>query len=115
MGEQMLTINVQSFKRVDLIKVDGRIDSSNASELVDQFQALADDGRYQLVLETGDIDYMSSAGLRAMVAALRECKKHSGDLRVANPSTRMTEVLNLAGLDNIFGVYDDPLTAVGSF
>ena len=111
----MADISVEAFKRVDLITVDGRIDSSNAFELDDSFKKLADDGRYQLVVELSGVDYMSSAGLRALVAALRESKKHRGDVRLANPSPRMTEVLDLAGLDTIFSIYEDSTAAVGSY
>lgn len=111
----MVEIKIENFKRVDLITIEGRIDSSNANELEDTFKTLADDGRYRLVVDLSGIKYMSSAGLRALVAAFRECKKHSGDLRIANPSERMEEVLNLAGLDDVFGVYDDTTAAVGSY
>lgn len=111
----MVEIKTEQFKRADLIEVSGRIDSSNASEFEDAFNSLTNDGRYNLVLELSGIDYMSSAGLRAMVAALRECKKHRGDLRLANPSPRMQEVLDLAGLDAVFTIYDDATAAVGSY
>ena len=46
---------------------------------------------------------------------MRECKKHRGDLRLARPSERINEVLELAGLDSIFQIFDDPAAAVGSF
>ena len=108
-------ISVRSLKHVDVIAVSGRIDSSNANELEAAFQELAGEGRYKLVLELSGIEYMSSAGLRAMVAALRECRKHSGDVRVASPSPRMGEVLNLAGLDSVFSVHEDEVSAVGSY
>ena len=110
-----MEIGTESFKRADLITVTGRIDSSNASELEDAFSNFADDGRYQLVVDLSGIEYMSSAGLRALVAALRENKKHGGDLRIANPSERMTEVLDLAGLNTVFSVYEDSTSAVGSY
>lgn len=110
-----MEIEVESFKRVDLISIVGRIDSSNASDLEEAFQKLADDGRYRLVADLSGIKYMSSAGLRALVAALRENKKHNGDLRIANPSERMEEVLNLAGLDTVFDIYEDTVSAVGSY
>jgi anti-anti-sigma factor len=58
---------------------------------------------------------MASAGVRALVAAYREAKKHRGDLRIANPSKRMREVLDLAGLEPIFTVYDDVTAAIGSY
>ncbi len=111
----MVDINIQQLKRADLVEVSGRIDSSNASELEEAFQGLANDGRYNLVVELSGIEYMSSAGLRALVAALRECKKHRGDLRIASPSDRMQEVLNLSGLDGVFTIYDDATAAVGSY
>jgi anti-sigma B factor antagonist len=58
---------------------------------------------------------MSSAGLRAMVAALKTARRHNGDLRIANPSSRVTEVLQLAGLTSIFEVFPNQVDAVGSF
>jgi anti-anti-sigma factor len=111
----MLDITVENFKRVDMLTVVGRIDGSNANELEAAFAGLTDEGRYQIVAELGGVEYMSSAGLRALVATMRECKKHRGDLRIANPSDRITEVLELAGLNTIFAIYDDSASAVGSF
>ncbi len=111
----MLEINIEEHKRADLITVSGRIDGSNASELDEAFKGLADEGHYKMVAELSGVSYMSSAGLRALVAALRESKKHRGDLRIANPSERMREVLNLAGLDTIFTIYDDATAAIGSY
>ena len=110
-----MEIETESFKRADLVIVSGRIDSSNASELEAAFKALADDGRYRLVVDLSGIDYMSSAGLRALVAALRVLKKPHGDVRISNPSERMEEVLNLAGLNTVFPVYEDSTSAVGSY
>ena len=110
-----LNISVESFKRVELVKVAGRVDSSNATQLDKKLKELQDNGRYKLVLELSEVNYMSSAGLRTMVAAVRECKKHRGDVRLANVSERVAEVLKLAGLNAIFQVYDDKTSAVGSF
>ena len=111
----MLEITTENFKRVDMITAVGRIDGSNAGELETAFTALTDDGRYQIVAELSGVEYMSSAGVRALVATMRECKKHRGDLRIANPSDRIQEVLSLAGLDSIFQIYEDAPSAVGSF
>ena len=111
----MLEITVESFKRVDMVSVSGRIDSSNASELEGAFGGLTNDGRYQIVAELSGVEYMSSAGIRALVATMRECKKHRGDLRIASPSDRMSEVLELAGLTSIFQIFEDSAAAVGSF
>lgn len=110
-----MKIEVQSLKRVELMTVSGRIDSSNANEFDEALNNLTDNGEYQLVLNMSGVEYTSSAGLRALVSALRECKKHSGDLRLSDPSDRVREVLDLAGLTTLFEVFDDDVSAVGSF
>ncbi len=110
-----MAIEVNSYKSVDLVKVSGRIDSSNAPAFDEALKQLTDNGRYKIVLELSDVDYMSSAGLRAMVSALRTCKSRFGDVRLASPSSRVNEVLGLAGLSSLFETYADPTAAVGSF
>lgn len=111
----MLDISVQSLKRVDLITVSGRVDSGTAPELEETLEDRMDEGRYNLVLEMSGVNYLSSAGLRALVAALRTCKKKGGDVRIADPSERVAEVMALAGLDTLFTMYDDVTIAVGSY
>lgn len=115
MADSNLNIEVKSLKRVDVVTVSGRIDSSNASSFDDALKGILDNGRHKIVLDLNGVNYMSSAGLRAMVAALRECKKHRGDVRLADISERVSEVLSLAGLDSLFTAYEDTTSAVGSF
>ena len=110
-----MAILVESFKRVDLVEVSGRIDSSNAHEFDETMKQLADQDRHQLVLNLGNVEYMSSAGLRAIVTALRTSKKNNGDVRISQPSDRVKEVLDLAGLTSLFQYYDDDTSAVGSY
>jgi anti-anti-sigma factor len=110
-----MEVNTQNFKRVDLVTVSGRVDSSNAPILDQALKDLTNDGRCNLVLDLSEVDYMSSAGLRSLVSALRDCKKQGGDVRLATPSARVSDVLSLAGLDAIFQVFDTTTEAVGSF
>ena len=110
-----MEIEQQTFKRADLVTVSGRVDGSNWSELDGAFSGLHNDGRYNIVVDLEGVEYMSSAGLRALVSALRECKNHRGDLKISNPSKRMGDVLSLAGLDTVFSMYDDSTSAIGSF
>jgi anti-sigma B factor antagonist len=111
----VMEINASEMKRVQLFEVIGRVDSSNAAELGSALDKVVDDGKANLVLDLGGVDYMSSAGLREMVRVLKRVKRTGGDLRIANPSDRVKEVLELAGLDTIFEIYPTQVEAVGSF
>lgn len=114
MAESLVDIQVEDLKRVELVTVSGRIDSSNAAQFDAVLKEVAS-RKHNIVLDMSGVDYISSAGLRAIVALLRESKKQKGDVRLANPSARVVEVLSLAGLDSLFQVFDSTTSAVGSF
>jgi anti-sigma B factor antagonist len=110
-----MEITTQDFKRVAVMSVTGRVDSATAPELESQLRALVDGGKTHIVLDLKNVEYMSSAGLRAMVSTLKSVKRVNGDLRLANPSARVEEVLHLAGLTSIFTMFPTQEAAVGSF
>lgn len=110
-----LEVTISEMKRVHLVEVNGRVDSMSANELGEALSGIVDQGHTHVVVDLRDVEYMSSAGLREMVSALKKVQKAGGDLRVANPSERVMEVLELAGLDTIFKIYPTQVEAVGSF
>lgn len=110
-----LNISTESLKRVTLVNVSGRIDSTTSQEFDKSLKSLHSDKKHNIVLNLNQVNYMSSAGLRAIVAAMKECKKHRGRVVLSNPSERVQEVLDLAGLSSLFDIFEDDTTAVGSF
>lgn len=115
-----MTIEILSteFKRVQLLEVSGRVDSTTAGQLGDALNETIDTGKSRVVLDLSKVEYMSSAGLREMVSALKRVQGlpgSGGDVRIANPSERVREVLELAGLDEIFKIFPTQVEAVGSF
>jgi len=110
-----MEISTKDMKRVSLVTVSGRVDSSTAPDFEKALRALVQANRSQIVLDLKAVEYMSSAGIRGMVSALKAAKGGGGDVRLAHPSTRVKEVLELAGLVSIFTIYDDLVEAVGSF
>jgi anti-anti-sigma factor len=57
---------------------------------------------------------MSSAGLREIVNALKKVKP-SGDVRIAQPTERVREVLDMAGLSTILQIFNAQSDALESF
>jgi anti-sigma B factor antagonist len=115
MSNSALNISTENYKRAAVITISGRVDSSNAAEFDAALKNALAEGHHNLVIELSGVNYMSSAGLRAIVAAHRESRKKGGDVCLAAPSERVAEVLSLAGLHSVFTVYPDTLAAVGSF
>lgn len=112
-----MEITTRELKNIDVVAVTGRVDSRTAPKLDQVLKGLVDNRRTRIVLDLSGVEYLSSAGLRCMVSCLREVQKPilGGDLRLANPSQRVAEVLELAGLDQVFKIFQDQVGAVGSF
>ncbi len=110
-----MEITATEMNRVVLIALAGRIDSSNATQLGEAFNTWFGKGRNNLVVDLEKVDYISSAGLRELVSALKRARQEGGDLRLCAPPARVREVLELAGLTSVFAIYDTQVLAVGSF
>ncbi len=93
----------------------GRIDSMTAGRLGEALTTEITSGKTLLVLDLSGVDYMSSAGLRELVNALKKVKRAGGDLRLAQPSRRVREVMEMAGLDTIFLIFETSAEAVESY
>ena len=104
------------FKHCDLIKADGRVDSQSASRLAEVFDAIIEAGRFRIVLDMSEVDYISSAGLRVLIDAQKTCKRWSrGEVVLAGAPKPVFEVLDLVGFVPLFKFFDDATLAVGSF
>lgn len=111
-----MEITVQEFKHCDMITIKGRVDSATAPQLTQALEAANDGGKYKLVVNMADLEYMSSAGFRALLAAQRNCKRYNrGEVVLANVPNRIQEALELAGFTELFKTFDDTLLAVGHF
>lgn len=111
-----MELTSERFRRCDLVKALGRIDSQTAPQLEEAFGAITDDGRFRIVFDMSDVEFMSSAGLRAMISTQKTCKRwNRGQLVLASVPERIYETLDLTGFVPLFTFFDDPVKAVGSF
>jgi anti-sigma B factor antagonist len=106
----------QEFKHCDMLSVKGRVDSSTAPQFTRALEAMLDKGRYKIVVDMSELDYVSSAGFRALLAAQRTCKRYNrGEVVLSGVAPRIREALELAGFNELFKTFDDSIAAVGHF
>jgi anti-sigma B factor antagonist len=111
-----MEITTKQFKSCDMLVVSGRVDSSTAPQLAEALANVTNDGRYKIVMDMSNLEYMSSAGFRALLASQRLCKRYNrGEIALASIPTRIQEALELAGFTELFKTFSDPIDAVGSF
>jgi anti-sigma B factor antagonist len=111
-----MEITIKKFKSSDMVVVKGRVDSSTAPQLTEALESITDDGRFKIVLDMSDLEYMSSAGFRALLSSQRVCKRYNrGEIVLANVPERVKEALELAGFTELFKTFGDSVEAVGNF
>jgi anti-sigma B factor antagonist len=110
-----MEIQSKQLRRCDVVVAKGRIDSATVKGLHEAFAAIKESGRYNIVLDMKDVSYISSAGLGELIDSQTTCKRHGGEVILADVPPRVTEVLDLAGLAPLFKVFANQIEAVGSF
>lgn len=111
-----MEITAKEFKHCHLITLSGRVDSSTAPQFTQAMDRLINKGVYKFVIDMGNLEYMSSAGFRALLSAQRSCRRYNrGEVVLASVPTRIEEALELAGFTELFKSFPQPLEAVGSF
>lgn len=85
------------------VALHGKLDVSNASDFERDLLASLD-SISKLVLDFSDLYYISSAGLRVLLKALKQMKQQEGTVIVRNLSPVVEEVFRMTGLDQILTV-----------
>ena len=116
-----MEITHKRFNRADLLVLKGRLDAASASELKQQIESLFEQGRYRIVLDMSQLEYLASPGLRVLIEARKRARDwkindlEGGDVRIAGLPPRIKEVFDLTGFTALFETYPDVTEAVGSF
>jgi anti-sigma B factor antagonist len=111
-----MDVTTTQFKHCDLVTANGRIDSLSSPRLAEVFDAIIEAGRFRIVFDMSDVDYVSSAGLRVLIDAQKTCKRWSrGEVVLAGVRAPVLEVLDMVGFVPLFRFFEDATIAVGSF
>lgn len=91
-----------------VIHIMGQIDSTTGPDLNKQLTAAIDAGNSHLVLDLGDVPYISSAGLRVLCIALRAVRASGrhGDLCLTSLSKTVAHAFRISGFNQVFSIYD---------
>lgn len=93
----------------------GRLDAAGARPFEDAWKRHIAEGHTQILVDLGETRYVSSNGLRTLLAAARTAKKLGGVVKLCCLSSRLVEIFEMAGFDRVFDVYPTREEAEKSF
>ena len=83
-----------------------RVDTNNSPEVERVIQDNIGAGGGKMILDFGQVDYVSSAGLRVLLKTAKQMKLGGGKLALCNLNDQIKEVLEISGFMEILDCYD---------
>ena len=98
----------QKLANVILVQVTGRIDHTTAKAFEDILLPLLDGCSGEdakALLDLTGVVYMSSAGLRVLILAAKQCQQQNGQIVIAELQPLLQEVFRIGRLETVFKVF----------
>lgn len=102
---QDLDVSIQRHDKNLMIKLSGKLNTNAALEVKEKILS-ALDGANKVTFDLDGLEYISSAGLRIFVAAMKQLKTQGGEMNLLNVGKQVREVLDITGFVQIFNVED---------
>ena len=100
-----MEITTQAINNVELITIKGRVDSVEAPGLAKALEAAGWRGKHKIVVDMSGVEYMSSAGFRALGDAQRHTQRHqAGEVVLAQVPALIHEALEMVGFTEYFHI-----------
>jgi anti-sigma B factor antagonist len=110
-----LALDTREVGRVTIVRCNGRIVAGSESEsLSAHVDGLLLDRRF-IVLHMGEVGFIDSSGLGAMVRSLTSTRRAHGDLKLCNVPEPLRKVLEMSRLTQVFDTHESEEKAVAAF
>ena len=100
---------------VDVLTLTGRMDVVTAPTFEKCVRELAEGGGTRLIVNLEKLEYISSAGLRALIVAGKLLDSNGGAIRFAAPQGLVKSVFQVSNFASMFTISDTVAAATATF
>jgi anti-sigma B factor antagonist len=101
---------------VPIVAVSGEVDVYSAPALKDKITELIASGEHTLIVDLGNVAFLDSTGLGALVEARTATVESGGSMPVVCEQERILKLFTITGLDGVFTIHPsigDAVAALG--
>ena len=109
-----MTIQTKKEATALIVTITGRMDTVTAPEYEKKFSELITAGETFFIVDFEQVDYISSAGLRVLLATAKKVKGVSGKILLANIKGGVKEVFDISGFGTLFPMHDSLASALSA-
>ncbi len=99
-----MNVTTRDIDGTSVVRVQGRLDTATAPSLETTCSELIGSGAKRVVIEMAQLEYLSSAGIRVVLAAAKRLQAGGGQLTVCGAKGIVLETLQVSGIPEIIPV-----------
>ncbi len=107
-----MEIQTRKVKAAVVVSMEGRMDAVTAPEFDKNMIDLLSKGEKTFIINLGKLDYISSAGLRSILALAKKLKEKEGKIVFAGMKGPVEEVFKISGFSSMFKIFDSEESAL---
>jgi anti-anti-sigma factor len=100
-----MEVKTEQVGDVDVVTATGRLDGIYSSAFANQVGELITGADPKILIDFTDIDYVSSAGLRALLVLLKKAKAAGGVFALCGVNEQVRQVLEVSGFTGLFCIH----------
>ena len=110
-----MIISTTNIESVVVVRLDGNLDTNSSSSAQKSLNELIDGGASKILINFATVGFVSSAGLRVLLATAQKLSGTGGSLRISNLSDAVAEVFDISGFSTILDVFGSQEEALRGF
>ena len=91
--------------KIEVIRPSGIIDGISGNEIREQAIQLLNNGKKIILVDCQDISFMNSAGIGALVAALKAINNEGGEFYLCSLSSQVKIIFQMTKMNRIFQIF----------
>ena len=101
---------------VSILDLSGKIVLGEGDgQIRERIKDLLADGQRKILLNLGEITYIDSAGLGALISSYTTTRREGGQLKLVSLTKRIQDLLAITKLITVFETYENETEAIDSF
>jgi len=110
-----MKLETKTIDHVTVVEMEGNLDTNTSVDAQQLINTLIDDGAVKLLVDFAEVDFVSSSGLRVLLATAKRLGGSGGSLRICGLNEAVDEVFEISGFSTILDVFPSRDEALQDF
>jgi len=110
----VMSVQIHTAKegKATVVQLQGKVDATSAPSVEQALVGVIDQGEKKLVVDCASLDFISSAGLRSLLLAVKKMKAAGGVIALAALQPHVKEVFDISGFSSLFVIHGSKADAI---